>query len=339
MKLIEILPHLSYQFSSEHDLVKAVEELSRKFTTERESINDYLRDERLSSAYTAFYLATNVAKLEAVFQWLPEEFLAALRGVSLVDVGAGPGTFSIAFRRWLGAPLVNCIQVETSQVMRHQAQRLWKGLFPDEALLSWERPLTPPQGPTLMIFGHSANEMGSERALSYIQHFSPDHVLFLEPGTKDFFPQMLSIREELFRRSYQVLYPCPTGEACPLRNSHQDWCHQFLHVQHDPEVERLSQMVRKDRRLMPITFHAFSKTFTRQNPQSRIIRVLPETKFSFEWELCETNRLQRVQVMKRGMQREQEKTIGQLLAGASVELEIEKELEQSKRVKVIKINN
>jgi hypothetical protein len=59
MKLAEIIPHLLYAFPHESDLVTAIQEISRKFTTDRAKIGDYLKDERLVSAYTAFYLATN----------------------------------------------------------------------------------------------------------------------------------------------------------------------------------------------------------------------------------------------------------------------------------------
>ena len=71
MNLSEIMPHLLYQFKSESDLVKAIEEISLKFTKERSNIGDYLKDPRLVSAYTVFYLLTNIPKLEAVLKWLP----------------------------------------------------------------------------------------------------------------------------------------------------------------------------------------------------------------------------------------------------------------------------
>ena len=264
MHLNNLLPLLIYKFKSEHDLVKAIEELSLKFTQKREQISDYLKDERLTSAYTAFYLTTNMPKLEAIFKWMPEAWLEKIKHSTFIDVGAGPGTFSLAFREWANSP-VKVMQIETSPVMREQAKKLWEGLYPDEKIL------TKPVGEKTLFFGHSANEMGAEAALKYIEDYDPDHVLFIEPGTKDFFPQMLEIREVLLKFGFQILFPCPTADECPLKGSDTDWCHQFIQVRQGSDIERLSQLVKKDRRNLPLTVHAFSKTFSAKNTESRVI--------------------------------------------------------------------
>lgn len=332
MKLSTLIPFLLYQFKSEHDLVKAIEELSLKFTQKREKIGDYLKDERLTSAYTAFYLTTNMPKLEAVFDWMPETWVQSLKTATFIDIGAGPGTFSLAFRHWANSP-VKVMQVETSQVMREQAQRIWNGLYPNEKLLQ------RPEGETILFFGHSANEMGVEASLRYIRDFNPDHILFVEPGTKDFFPKMLQIREALIKQGHHILFPCPNSQDCPLKNSEADWCHQFIQVKQEAEVERLSQMVKKDRRHLPLIVHAFSKTFKSDNPSARVIRVLAETKFSYEWESCELNQLEHYQIMKRGLNKGELKKLSETLAGAALEIEVEKKLEQGKRVKIKSLNH
>lgn len=332
MQLNQLIPYLLYEFKSEHDLLKAIEELSLKFTQKRERISDYLQDERLASAYTAFYLTTNIPKLKAVFEWMPPLWLEKIKESTFIDLGAGPGTFSLAFREWLGRP-AKIQQIESSSVMREQAKRIWEGLYPSEKLL------LNAEGEKTLFFGHSANEMGPEIALKYIKDLNPDHILFVEPGTKEFFPQMLKIRDALLKQGHNILFPCPRAEACPLNNSETDWCHQFIEVKQESDVERLSQMVRKDRRNLPLIVHAFSRTYKAENPDVRVVRVLPETKFSFEWEVCELNQIQHYQIMRRGLSKQTQKILSETLAGASIEGETEKELEKSKRVKVKTINN
>jgi hypothetical protein len=331
MQLFRLMPFLLYKFKSEHELIKAIEELSLKFTQKREKISDYLSDERLTSAYTAFYLTTNMPKLEAVFKWMPKAWIEQIRTGTFIDVGAGPGTFSLAFREWVDAP-VKIMQIETSSVMREQAKRIWEGLYPDEKLL------LKPEGEKFLFFGHSANEMGPEAALKYVKEYDPDHILFIEPGTKEFFPQMLEIREALFKVGFNILFPCPTADACPLKGSDTDWCHQFIQVKQGSDIERLSQLVKKDRRNLPLTVHAFSKTFSRVNPESRVIRVYPETKFSYEWETCELNHVEHYQIMKRGLNKDALTKLSEALAGSEVEIELEKVLEKTKRVKVKSLN-
>lgn len=296
-------------------------------------MGDYLNDERLVSAYAAFYLLTNMPKLQAVINWLPEDWVEILKECDLVDLGSGPGTFSLAWKK-LGA-LGDFYQIETSSLMREQARKLWEGFFSQELNQAsdwrWES-----SNPKLLLFGHSANEMGMEKALAYIEKINPDHILFIEPGTKAFFKEMLKIRQKLLDNDYHVLFPCPEAQACPMEHS-QDWCHQFIHIKHGPEVERLSQMARLDRKLLPLTVMAFSRVYKGKNPQERLVRVLPETKFSFEWEVCNNNELIRYQLMKRYLSKEESKKLSSFLAGDAILTEVIKKLEQGQRVKLLKI--
>ena len=337
MDLNTLQPYLLHEFKSEHDLVAAIEELSLKFTKSREDIEDYLKDKRLVSAYVAFYLTTNFAKFSEVMKWVPADWQKDLKECDFIDLGAGPGTFSLAFMDWAGESFKGEIfQLEKSPLMREQAKKIWDGLYPGKNL---NQNTDSKSGRNkFLFFGHSANEMGADAALDYIRRSKAEHILFIEPGTKTFFPEMLRIRKGLLADGYNILYPCPNELECPLKNSSEDWCHQFIEVSHSADVERLSQMVRKDRRRLPLTVHAYSKKSYGAHPSERLVRVLPETKFSFEWEVCVQNQLQKYQIMKRPYNKSELKNLSHVLAGASLETELEKETEQSKRVKLIRLN-
>lgn len=325
MNLAEIIPHLLYEFPHESDLIKAIEEISRKFTTERAKIGDYLKDERLVSAYTAFYLATNLPKLNAIMKWMPEDWKESLKGRPLIDLGAGPGTFSLAWREIFGAG--EFLQIENSEAMRKQARKLWEGNFPAGEM---KQAGTASNG--ILLFGHSANEMNPETAIHYVEKFAPDDIIFIEPGTPEFFGKMLEIRSELVASGWNILYPCPGEAECPMKGS-TDWCHQFVHVSHDKDVERLSQIMRLDRKLLPLTVQVFSRR-KYERPSERLVRVLPETKFSFEWQVCHNNVLEDYQVMKRGMDKVTEKKTGNLLSGEPLSTELDKDVSGKKRVKL-----
>jgi ribosomal protein RSM22 (predicted rRNA methylase) len=338
IKLSTVLPHLMHQFQNERDLVKAIEEVSLKFTQERVNISDYLHDSRLNSAYAAFYFTTNFPKFKAVMEWMPQQWKEHLKASCFIDVGAGPGTFSLAYRAWMGQP-VFIQQVETSPLMREQAKKLWLGFYPHEELLQSLSPSLSGQVPKTLFFGHSANEMDLDVVLSYVDQFKPDHVLFIEPGTKDFFSKMLQIRHRLLDQSYQIIFPCPGAVDCPLAGIDKDWCHQYIQLRHEAEVERLSQLARKDRRHLPVIVHAYSKIETKDVSQQRVVRVFAETKFSFEWEVCDANSIKRFQIMKRGLSKNQLERLGHVLSGAAVDCVIEKKMDHAFRVKVLKINN
>lgn len=333
MQLDQLLPHLIYHFKSEHELIRAIEEISEKFTKNREQIGDYLKDPRLVAAYTVFYLSTNIPKLREVLKWMPPEWVEELKSCDFIDLGAGPGTFSLAWQE-LGAVQGDFYQVETSTLMREQALKLWQGLTQKE-LKQGHRWHWESEKKKFLLFGHSANEMTVDVALDYIDKINPDHILFIEPGTKEFFPKMLAIRDYLLKKNYSVLYPCPLPEQCPMLGT-SDWCHQFIQVKQELDIERLSQMARKDRKLLPLTVQAFSKSFKVTNPHERVVRVLEETKFSHEWLVCHDNNLEQYQIMKRDMSKRESKDLAELLAGAAVETELVKEIEKFKRVKLVK---
>mgnify|MGYP006194287483 FL=1 len=330
MKLSSLTPYLIHDFKSESDLIKASAESSTKFTRDRENISDYLNDPRLVSAYTVFYLLTNMPKLQEVFKWMPSAWIEELKNCDLVDLGAGPGTFSLAWKEMGGAG--DFYQIETSKLMKEQGKKIWQGLYSDQLFQSsrWEG---RSEKPRFLIFGHSANEMGPELATRYIKEINPDHILFIEPGTKEFFPKMLSIRDHLLKNNFNVLYPCPEPLACPMEGT-SDWCHQFIHVRQDPEIERISQMAKLDRKLLPLTVQAYSRTFSYSNPSERVVRVLPETKFSHEWEVCHNNELQHYQLMKRDMSKQDSRALSSLLAGEAVVTKIIKNVEKARRVRL-----
>jgi ribosomal protein RSM22 (predicted rRNA methylase) len=331
VKLSTLLPFLIHQFKSEPDLIKAIEELSFKFTRQRNKISDYLHDPRLVAAYTAFYLVTNIPKLNEVLKWMPEDWIKSLKECDFIDLGAGPGTFSLSWKEFSNSNH-EFYQIESSKLMKEQALKIWEGLNYGKLHQSsrWE---WNTERPKFLLFGHSANEMGADVAIEYIEKINPEHILFIEPGTKDFFGVMLKIREYLLNKKYSVLYPCPNATACPMSNSN-DWCHQFIQIKQDQEIERISQMARKDRKLLPLTVHAYSREFSKDNPAERLVRVLPETKFSFEWEVCHKNQLEKYQIMKRDLDKQVTKELANVLAGLSLETELVKVLEHSKRVKI-----
>ncbi len=335
MRLEEILPFLIHEFSSENDLICAIDELSKNFTTHREKIDFYLRDPRLVSAYTAFYLLTNLPKWEAVLERLPQEFLQAVKKEVFIDFGSGPGTYSLAYKNWLKKESQEIFQIEISPLMREQGKKIFEGLYPEDHLNQLQAPRQMKD--SFLFFGHSSNELGAMKTLEVIETISPKHLLFIEPGTKDFFQQMLLIRKKLKDYGFNQLYPCPHDQECPLKDT-SDWCHQYVQVKHSQDVERISQMAKKDRRMLPLTVAAFSReNFSRK--EERIIRVYPETKFSFEWDVCQLEKIDRYQVLKRGMPKDQLKILEQALAGDSVGSQMMKMLEKAKRVKIINLNN
>ena len=328
------MPHLLHEFASEADLVKAVGELSQAFTTDRANIQRYLSDPRLVSAYAAFYLATNVPKLTAVMQWLTPEFREQLKGFELIDVGAGPGTFTLAWKQLTGG---GAVMLETSLLMRQQAEKLLSGLHGEKARFS----LPPKDKPRLLLFGHSLNEMGCAAGLAYVEEAQPELVWLIEPGTKEVFKLVLQFRQEMLARGWHIRYPCLGEGECPMTQG-EDWCHQYVDVRHEVDVERLTQLAHRDRRRLPLSVFMFERApiTGRVGELARIVRTFPATKFSHEWQVCHPQdgalTLQRFQLPFKSYPREWRRDVEALSAGHLIGYQVEKWLPGGVRVRLVK---
>lgn len=344
MNLSDIKPFLLTKFKSEQDLVKSIEKLSLNFTTNRSEIEDYHNDEKMISAYAAFYLTTNFPKYSHCMNYL-KDYDELLSGSEIIDIGVGPGTFMFAIGEYYNWKLKTTLWgIETSHLMRKQAAKIKEGLYADKDMeIVSKASLIPEKTKGLnrvVIFTHSFNEMGLEVARKYIEQLQPDTIVFIEPGTKELFHSYVELRKELIDQEYFCHYPCPTNNACPMEGK-EDWCHQYLKVTHDKEVERLTQIAQKNRKWMPVTLALYRKgqARTTKPDEAVIVRTYQESKFGFDWDICtassEHNTLKSTQLLKRNFSKSQAKEVAKLLAGDRIEYEVDKELKDNKtRIKL-----
>lgn len=333
MILSQVTPHLLYQFKSETELLKSIQKLRDNFTIKREKIGDYLNDEKLVSAYTAFYLTTNFPKLAEVLKKI-ELNQDKLKELELIDIGAGPGTFILA--QLENNPNQITYGVETSSLMLEQANKLINAFYPDSSakVFSSTKAIPEKKNKRLGLFGHSANEMEVHQIKKLIKDLDLDEVLFIEPGTKSFFEKALNIRGELLGQGFNILYPCPGQGLCPM-NGLDDWCHQFLYIKQHSEIERISQILKMDRKLLPQTIHYFSKDSAILNePIDRVVRVYKPTKFGLEMQICHEanseNTLYDFQQLSRKKSKKQMKFMQKIYAGDKITFTHLKDLEKNK---------
>lgn len=336
MNLNELKPHLLYQFKSEAELVTAIEKLSKNFTVSRERIRDYGLDNRLVSAYVSFYLTTNFPKWNQVLDKMEisTEYLADFE---ILDIGAGPGTFILAALE--NNPEQDIIGIETSQLMRRQGDILLKAFYPNRNIPFYPSGLKVPKAKKkrMGVFGHSANEMDVKYILDLIDKLELSEVIFIEPGTKEFFAKALEVRTTLIDKGFGIEYPCASAANCPMQGI-DNWCHQFIYLRQEDDVQRLTQLVRKDRRLLPQTLMHFKNSKVESKTLKRVVRVYKPSKFSLDYEICsikssnsddalEENYLHDLQQLTRGMKKKQIKELNKIYSGDQIQYKIIKELE------------
>ena len=340
MNLTDIAPFLIYKFKSEAELVKSIQKLSENFTNSREDIEDYHSNEKLISAYAAFYLTTNFPKFDHCMNYL-KDHESLFRDFEIIDIGVGPGTFLFAIGEYFNWELDTIYGIETSHLMKKQAIKIAEGLYADKNLkiVSSSNTIPKKAKKRLLIFTHSFNEMGVQSAKDYIDGLDADAVMFIEPGTKDFFKDYLELRMNLINRGYNCLYPCPSNNECSLKDK-DDWCHQYVKITHDLEVSRLTQLASKNRTWQPMTLGLYLKETTDHKKEKvgskyRIIRTYPETKFSLQWEVCfPDHSIKFVEIMKKDYSKKQAKEISKYLSGTEVDFDIVKTMDQKIRIKL-----
>lgn len=281
LSIDEIRPHLLVHLS-ESDLIKLILEISEKFTKNRDQINDYVMEHRHVSAYASFYLSTNIPKLHFLLSHLSSSIVEDFTNRPFIDMGTGPGTFSLGWKRLLNIPgHVEMIGVDSSQIMLDQATKIMSGFFPNDKFIT-TRKFREKKANSILFFGHSINEMGIDRAQDLIMTIDPEYVMWIEPGTSEFFTQLVKLRKCLVE-NYDVLYPCGSNEECP-----SNWCHQVLRNTHHQSVERISQLVSLDRKVQPMAAHVYRRKNKTSHASTfaTVIRYIQETKFSFEYEIC-----------------------------------------------------
>lgn len=341
MNLTKLQPFLLNKFKSDQDLVKSIQKLSENFTSQRENIKDYHEDEKLIAAYAAFYLTTNYPKFSYLIDYI-SNYKNLFEEYELIDIGVGPGTFIFSIGDYFNWNFNHTFWgVETSYLMRKQAAKIKEGLYSDKniQIVSSLEHIPKKQGAKRMIiFTHSFNEMKQSEAMAYIEELEADAILFIEPGTKELFKSYIEFRDLIIAKGFNCHYPCASNQICPLQGK-DDWCHQYLKVSHDLEIERLTQLTHKNRKWMPITLGLYLKESEKEKELDfgRIIRTYAETKFSFVWEVCNVdNKIYEVEVLKRHLSKKQIKVISNYLAGEKIRFVIEKELADNKvRIKLM----
>ena len=326
----KIKNNLLVQFPSDEALLKQVRKLNANFTSNRERIGEYLEDDVMVAAYAGFYLPTNFPKLAFIFNWL-QEHTEDFRTCDFYDIGMGPATYSLAWLSYFSPDYCGHIDgVDMSALMREQAVKMFDAFYPNfENFFVGESAYDLPvrDHKKLVFFGHSLNEMQDEYK-DLLASLNPDYVLFLEPGTKESFQKVLEARDYLKDCGYHCQFPCPSNADCPM--SGEDWCHQYLYLQHDQDIERLCQKMKIDRRNNPAVVHLYSKE-RKNSSQARVIRSHPESKFGLEWQVCEgENQLQDIETFKRGLSKDQIKELAKIRPGDSIEYELVKELKNQK---------
>ncbi|MBR0870589.1 SAM-dependent methyltransferase [Bradyrhizobium tropiciagri] len=174
---------------------------------------------RMPATYAAI-----VASLNALIEIRPD-----LAPVSLLDVGAGPGTATWAATETFSA-LKHFTLLDANGALRTLAQQLFRDstrlndvgyqLGQARALLAQAEPAD------LVVASYMIGEIGDAERASLADALwsrTKDTLLVVEPGTPAGYARIIALRARLIAAGAHVAAPCPHDGACPLVAP--DWCH------------------------------------------------------------------------------------------------------------------
>jgi ribosomal protein RSM22 (predicted rRNA methylase) len=256
-------------------LAALVQKLSNRYTS-GQPIGDIWSQPSLSLAYLSYFLPLNFLRMQNILA--EANGLGFLQGIeSVVDIGAGPGTTSLAFQYhdWPNLPFV-CVE------QGGQAKAWYERLLKANPLNS-----TPEQQPqwvtttpshwtdpqsTLLCMSYSLNEMKELPKWNK----PPEAILILEPSTSEDSRRLLQLRQNLLDEGYYAWAPCTHQAGCPmLLDSNKDWCHTRIFIEMPEWWRKMESHLSMENRSITYSYLLMRKTPPKTG--ARQARVIGDT--------------------------------------------------------------
>jgi ribosomal protein RSM22 (predicted rRNA methylase) len=245
-------------------IAEAVAELSRLFTRERNDLGQrYLDDPEYSAAYLSYFFPVNLSKIQVLLYELPVETLVGPEraGLSVLDVGSGPGTGALAVLDWLHTchpsriKELTVVATDSSVRALQHCTWLWEaysrngGIVGADLLICEDDLQSLPtasgihrikqHGPyDVIILSNCLNELYREEVdqiaarttfiTGLLSLLKPNGtVMVVEPALRETSRALHLVRDRLLQeKSCTVYSPCLHENNCPALLHPDDWCHE-----------------------------------------------------------------------------------------------------------------
>jgi ribosomal protein RSM22 (predicted rRNA methylase) len=237
------------------------------------------------------YLTTRMpATYAAVRKVLGEVALVhpAFSPVSILDMGAGPGTASwAALVEWPELSTITMIEADARFVAL--AEELAKSSALDalaKATITRSKMSEASAKADLVIaayvFAELVEKDAGEAALKLWAQ-TENTLVIIEPGTPRGFARIHAARQMLIRAGAHMIGPCTHAAACPMRSN--DWCHFTVRLARSREHMHAKQAT------VPFEDEPFSWIAVSRNPAAlsgaRVIRPPEQDKHSITFKVCD----------------------------------------------------
>lgn len=178
--------------------------------------------QHMALAYLAARLPTTYQTIAHVLSQLPDDFTPA----TLLDLGAGPGTASLAATGLY--PDITPTLVEREATFTALARQL----LPQADIINANLLTADLTSADLVTLGYVVNELAPHDIAALMARAwaaTRDYLVIIETGTPHGYGQLMLARKALLQAGAQIVAPCPHHLACPLQG--KDWCHFAVRVE------------------------------------------------------------------------------------------------------------
>jgi len=293
-------------------------ELSLAFTSERAAREaDYMSSPEKLAAYVAAFLLPNAVKVARCLGQIPMP--AEGRPVSVLDIGAGPGTAALAASCFFAAKRpgaeVRIAAIDRSRKALELAHRLFKLVAPPEHLLESAAAEIGQRGTSGILGGHRfdvivmanfLNEMSDERSACDLchelvsKHLDPaGSLIIIDTALRETTRPIMALRDRLVGEGIaSVAAPCLHQMSCPmLAANERDWCHFYIDWERPEYLVKLDELSGMDHRHLKMSYMIFRQVEAKAEREelSRVVSSPLDSKGKRELVLCTSGgKLQRV---------------------------------------------
>lgn len=289
-------------------LSRAVADLSRAYTRERDDFAALVGDDRAYSARLQFFLSRDLLKVHGPLAELHSvHALPAARRWRVLDLGAGLGTTSLGVARF-GA-VSGCVDglSVTAVDVDPEALELFEALARDLRLLpgvpialethahDLTRSFLPAnvRGPfELIVIGLALNELNgalgeaelAARLLACAEQLSDDGcMILLEPALRETSRALHAVRDQLIERvrhtgkALHVFAPCLHEGPCPMRVRERDYCHERIPCSLPAPLAELAlsaQLRERDLTYSYLTLHRQARSLAELRSSQPLLRAI-----------------------------------------------------------------
>lgn len=261
-------------------LVAAIEDRSRRYTSERDRLGDAAGAADLA-ARAVFFSVADAAKIAVPVAELARAGALPASPWRVLDVGAGCGAMTLGLLAAAGDAALEVDAVDSDRAALEVMRAAVGARAAVRAEVADVRRHRPPAGAyDLVVAGSVLNELPEPERAPLVQAWLAalrpgGAVIVIEPALREVARALHRVRDAVLAAGAYVFAPCTTQRArCPMLEDDRDWCHEDRGVELPPRAAELASATGLREGAMKFSYLVVRAEPAAQVPGGRALRVV-----------------------------------------------------------------